>query len=535
VPDAHRGVASWTVGQLALQRGAVVSAHAALVTRPGALRRLTRRPDLSSNQIGVRATALPVLVAAPLALGVASACAGSNGPQARRAVPAGGDWARFGYDAARHNVGPARTGITAANVGRLKRQQVRLPGTVDSSPIYLRGVVVRGRRHDVFLVTTSYGKTLALDAASGSVLWTFTPTGYASWAGSDTITNATPIADPGRRFVYAAAPDGRIHKLRLGSGAEVRSGGWPATITRLPAREKIGPALNYFRGLLLGATGGYLGDAPHYQGHVVAISAASGRIVHVWNALCSDRHALIEPRLCPESGAAIWARSGVVVDPASGRLLVATGDGRFDGKRYWGDSVLMLSHDAGRLVLSWTPKNYAALDSGDVDLGSTAPALLSSTLAVQSGKDGKLRLLRLRSLGGGIGRLGGELQTISAPGGNGVFSTIAVWRAKGAVRLFVATSSGTWAYVLRSGRLRVAWRRGEAGTSPVLAGGLLYVYNPDGGLNVLRPTTGALVARLPAGGGHWNSPIVTDGRIGLPEGDANDHRTSGVLDIFRLP
>jgi hypothetical protein len=63
---------------------------------------------------------------------------------------------------------------------------------------------------------------------------------------------------------------------------------------------------------------------------------------------------------------------------------------------------------------------------------------------------------------------------------------------------------------------------------------LLYVYSPSGGLNVYRPTTGALLARLPAGPGHWNSPIVTDGRIALPEGNANDHRTSGVLNIYRL-
>jgi outer membrane protein assembly factor BamB len=131
--------------------------------------------------------------------------------------------------------------------------------------------------------------------------------------------------------------------------------------------------------------------------------------------------------------------------------------------------------------------------------------------------------------------VGGELQTISAPGGDGVFSAPAVWRAKGMVRLFVSTFSGTWAYALTGGRLRIAWRRAEAGTSPVVAGGLLYVYNPDGGLSVLRPRTGRLIARLPSGRGHWNSPIVTDGLIVLPEGDANDHRTSGVLNVFRLP
>jgi outer membrane protein assembly factor BamB len=475
-----------------------------------------------------------LLVAVSLSVGVASACGGSQASK-QASIRAGGDWTRFGYDAARHNAGPARTGITAANVGRLRRQRVRLPGTVDSSPIYLRSVTVLGSRHDLFVVTTSYGKTIAVDAASGGHLWTFTPGGYAGWAGGAQITNATPVAAPSRQFVYAAAPDGRIHKLRVATGAEVRAGPWPVAITRLPTREKIGPALNYANGLVLAATGGYIGDAPPYQGHVVAIAAASGRIVHVWNALCSDRHALIEPSTCAESGAAIWARSGVVVDPSTGRLLVATGNARFDGRHYWGDSVLLLSNDAGRLLRNWTPRDHAALEAGDVDLGSTAPALLGRTLAAQSGKDGKVRLVRLPSLGGTLGHVGGELQTIPAPGGDGVFSAMAVQRTKGTTRLFVSTFSATWGYELRNNRLRVAWRRSDAGTSAVLAGGLLYVYDPGGGLRVLRPSTGALVARLSAGSGHWNSPIVTDGRIALPEGDANDHRTSGVLDIYRLP
>jgi hypothetical protein len=69
----------------------------------------------------------------------------------------------------------------------------------------------------------------------------------------------------------------------------------------------------------------------------------------------------------------------------------------------------------------------------------------------------------------------------------------------------------------------------------VIAGGLLYVYDPGGGLRVYLPETGREVARLDAGSGHWNSPIVVDGRIALPEGSANQHRTTGVLDIWRLP
>jgi len=469
------------------------------------------------------------LVAAALLALLAAACASAESKRAA-AVRAGGDWTRFGYDAARRNAGPASTGITAANVGDLRRQQVAIPGTADSSPIYLRGVTVRGKRHDVFVLTTSYGRTLAVDADTGARLWLFTPRGYSSWAGSYRITNSSPVSD--RRFVWAGAPDGRIHKLSLATGREI----WSRPISLLPTREKLGTALNLSRGLVLATTGGYIGDAPPYQGHVAALNARTGRLVHVWNALCSDRHALIRPSSCSESGSAIWARSGAVVLPGSGRLLVATGDGKWDGRRHWGDSVLMLSPNAARLLQNWTPSDQARLDSGDVDLGSTAPALVSSGLAAQSGKDAKLRLLSLAHLNGTArpGRQGGELQTLAL--GDGLFSAPAVWRSEGRTWLFTATGNSTRAWMLSEGRLRLAWQKPAAGTSPVVAGGLLYVYDPaGGGLRVRRPADGAEVATLPAGSGHWSSPIVTDGRIALPEGDANEHRTSGVLDIYRLP
>jgi hypothetical protein len=461
-----------------------------------------------------------------LAVAIAAAvpAAAGGAPQATRV---GGDWTRFGYDAARRDVGPASTGITAANVAGLHRQQVALPGTVDASPIYLRNALVHGAGHDTFFMTTTYGITLAVDAASGAILWRFTPPAYSSWAGSDRITNSTPVADPNRRYLYAGAPNGRVYKLSVATGKPV----WSVSITKLPSREKLGTAMNYSRGLVLATTGGYIGDAPPYQGHVAAISAAKGRIVHVWNSLCSNRHVLIAPSSCASSDSAIWARSGAIVQPRTGNILVATGNGHFNGRHDWGDSTLLLTRNASGILRNWTPRNQAQLDSGDVDLGSTAPALLSSTRAVQSGKDGLLRLVRLPRLGGRLGHTGGELQTISAP--TGVFTTIAVWHSGGVVRIFVGTDSGTWAYVLRGGRLHVAWKRGQAGTSPVVAGGLLCVYDPGGGLNVLRPKTGSVVAHLAAGSGHWNSPIVTDGRIALPEGNANDHRTSGVLDIYR--
>jgi outer membrane protein assembly factor BamB len=471
-----------------------------------------------------------LMLALALASVLAVGCDAGSGSTVRPSAPAaklGGDWTRFGYDSARRGAGPARTGITAANVRRLRKQRVVLDGTVDASPIYLRGAVVRGSRHDTFFVTTSYGRTIAIDAATGAILWRFTPRDYSSLAGTYRITNSTPVADPNRRFVYAASPDGFVHKLSVASGAEAR--GWPVRVTLLPPREKLGTSLNFARGLVLIGTGGYIGDQPPYQGHVVAIRASTGRIVHVWNSLCSNVHRLMNPRSCPQSDSAIWARSGVVVAPGSGNLLVATGNGRFDGSRNWGDSALMLTPNASRLLRNWTPRDQASLEAGDVDLGSTAPAIVGRGLVLQSGKDAKLRLLSLSRLGGRLGGTGGELQTLRAPGGAGVFTAPAVWRN----RVFVATDSGLGCYVLRRGRLHLSWQKSAGGTSPAVAGGLLYVYS--GSLNVYAPTTGKLLASFGVGSAHWNSPIITDGRVAVPEGDANNHSTQGALDIFRLP
>ena len=43
------------------------------------------------------------------------------------------------------------------------------------------------------------------------------------------------------------------------------------------------------------------------------------------------------------------------------------------------------------------------------------------------------------------------------------------------------------------------------------------------------------LASLPAGSGHWNSPIVVGGRVILPEGNYMSHDSSGVVDIYHLP
>jgi hypothetical protein len=114
-----------------------------------------------------------------------------------------------------------------------------------------------------------------------------------------------------------------------------------------------------------------------------------------------------------------------------------------------------------------------------------------------------------------------------------MFTAAAVWRTTAGTWMFAADGGGTKAWMLKGSRLHEAWSNANGGTSPIVAGGLLWVYGPAGGLRVYAAKSGKLVTTLQAGPGHWNSPIVVDGRVALPEGNANDHLTSGVLDIWR--
>jgi outer membrane protein assembly factor BamB len=426
-------------------------------------------------------------------------------PLALAGSAAAADWPEFGYNPGRQNVGPASTGITAANVAKLKRRTIQLDGTVDSSPISVEGVIY---------VTTTYGRTEAIDAKTGKVRWRFTPPTYGSYAGSAQITNMTPIVDPDRTAIYAGAPDGVIRKLAIANGKVL----WQTKITRDPTHEKLTSSLNYSRGLVIATTGGYIGDAPPYQGHVVTLSPKTGHIAHVWNSLCADRQAIIRPSTCSASDSAIWARSGAVVLP-NGNLLVATGNAPYNGTTNFGDSVIELTPDAARVVDHWAPDNQDALNAQDLDLGSTAPALLSNGYLVQGGKEGKLYLLS-----GGLKLV----QTAATPGGTDLFSAPAVWNG---TWVFVADSAGTDAWQLRNGRLQKVWSNKSSGNSPVIAGGLLYIQG-SGGIHVYKPSTGHKVAVLPSGDAHWQSPIVVGGRVIAVEGDANQHLTSGTLDIY---
>ena len=441
------------------------------------------------------------------------------------------NWPMFGGNVESTSANMSPTGITAANVPQLARRQIMLAGTVDASAIYLQGVSVHGALHDVIFVTTTYGKTLALDAGSGGVLWEYTPDSYESLAGTRQITNSTPVANPDRQSIYAASPDGYVQQLAVSDGQPV----WRTSITKLPQREKIASPLKLFQGRVIAVTAGYIGDRTPYQGHVALLDADSGKLLQVWNSLCSNRAGLLEPESCPQAQSAIWGRAGAVIDPADGDIFVATGNGHWNGTTDWGDALIEIDATASGMLGNYTPADTEALNARDLDLGSSSPVLLGGDLIAQGGKDGKVRLLSRKAMAGDAPHRDHELQIVATPSGTDLFTQPAVWVHDGQTWMFAADNGGTAAWKLENARLQQKWKNTTGGTSPFEAGGLLFVYARQGGLNVYDAATGKHIATLPCGPGHWNSPIVLQGEIVLPEGNANDHATTGVLDIWSLP
>lgn len=469
-------------------------------------------------------------------------CATSSQPPAPVNDPglhpqlAGSDWRMFGYDPARSGVSAAATSLTTANVGKItKLWQVRLPGVADSSPILLHALPFTGGSRDVLYVTTRDGRLLALDANDGALLWSQRPSG-------PKITHSSPVADPARQYVYAYGLDGSLHRYNPITGKEATGGGWPAPITLMKQSEKQGSALNLANGRVYATTGGYIGDAPPYQGHVVTIDINSGEET-IFNSLCSNLTRLLRDGDCAEQMSGIWSRGGVVVDPVNGDIYVVTGNGDFNanhGGNDYGDSIIRLSGDASTILDSYTPHNFQQLDDTDADLGSSSPALLPTITAsatplllVQGGKDGQFRLINRANMSGqgGPGHVGGELQTLDL--GCGLFTQPTVWTdpATSKIWVFVTSVCGMRAYQARTNgsgvtRLAQVWANGDALTTPVIAGGVLFAAG-SGALRAYDPTSGRALwssAQASANGTisgiHWESPIVVGGSVYITDENA---------------
>ena len=393
--------------------------------------------------------------------------------------PAGGRWPTYHGDVTRSGVaaGPSLAGVRHAWTSP------QLDATVYAEPLAIGARVITATEND-----TVY----ALDAETGTVAWQRhlgTPVDSASLPCGNIVPTsgitATPVADPGGGLLYVAAflapAQHELFALRTSNGAVL----WHRPIDPPgmdPRTQQLRSALALANGSVYVAYGGLFGDCGSYHGWVAALAAdGSGP--------------LLDYRVPTTNAGGIWAPSGPAVD-RDGNLFVATGNSFSADTFDLGDSVIELSPQLKELRF-FAPEDWAALNTGDVDLGSVGPTLLPGGRVFQIGKGGVGYLLDANDLGG----IGGELS--SAPVCGGSFGgtahdgrSIYVPCSDGLVAVRVADDGRSFDEVWHSAAF-------DAGP-PIVAGGLVWSidlsssallgFDPAGGSEVVRRADGRGVA-----------------------------------------
>jgi hypothetical protein len=457
------------------------------------------------------------------------------------------DWPQFDGSSSHSGFNPYETTISPANVVTLRQHwRIALPDVADGAP-----VVAVGGPQDLAIVTTKAGVLVARNLETGALVWSHALANDGCMihhvGGVPCFTTSSPVITGD--YVYGYGDDGRVHKVSLATGVEVTTPPWPVVATLKPWDEKGSSALASAQAnghtYVYATNSGYPGDAGDYQGHVTAIDADNGAS-KVFNTLCSDQpvHFVAAPGTpdCAQVQSGVWARAGVTYSSATNRIYLATGNATYNPAIHdWGDTVLALNPDGTGTgsdpVDYFTPLNYAILNSNDLDLGSTLPALVDLPmgmsvlhLGVQGGKEGVLKLLNMASLGG----LNDGLETVPGPGGE-ILTAPAVWTDGSGVRwVFVSSESHLAGYTVtlnasNQPQLTQQWDIATTATSPLVANGVLYV---AGGTSVraYNPHTGGLLwtSSPPIGSIHWQSPVVVDGLVLVEDG-------SGYLTAWGLP
>ena len=190
---------------------------------------------------------------------------GAAPPPASAATTA---WTQFGNGPSHTGVNDAETQLVPGTVGSLAPLfTATLPGTSDGSAVLQPGVSTAGGTRDLLFVTTKDGWIVALDAATGATVWSHQNgpgTCRINNGSTPCYTTSSPAIDPGGAWVYSYGLDGTVHKYAIGTGAEVRTGGWPERTTAKPWDEKMSPALSIAtvagHSYLYASNGGYPGD-----------------------------------------------------------------------------------------------------------------------------------------------------------------------------------------------------------------------------------------------------------------------------------
>ncbi len=362
--------------------------------------------------------------------GITSTGGLTGGGGSSTSIATGGSQAQPGDSVLMHHKNLNRDGLyiqpslTKAAVATLKADTAFsatvIKGAVYAQPLFVDG---GGSGKDLLIIATELNNVHALDAVTGAEIWTKnlgTPVPLSSMPCGNIdpfgITG-TPVIDFASRTIFVDAmttPDSGATKKHLIFALSVDTGatksGWPVDVGAVakngtttfnnPPQGQRG-ALAIVNGTLYVPFGGLYGDCGAFHGWVISLPISDPTQVQSWATTLM--------------AGGIWAPGGISSD--SSYIYVSTGNTQgATSSTAWGggDAVIRLGLGAAfaNTPTYFAPRNWVALDNGDLDLG-TAPIvfdLAGSTpgqLAIAFGKDGGAYLLDRMNLGGVGNAIGG--------------------------------------------------------------------------------------------------------------------------------
>jgi outer membrane protein assembly factor BamB len=331
------------------------------------------------------------------------------------AAQATGDWPTWGHDQERSGWNRAETTLTKNNVSRLGvlwSIQLSTPPTdivlsTLTAPVGIADVATaQGSRNMLFLLGAD-DTLFALDAADGKVIWQKTfpnavPVKRAATWLCPNAANATPVIDKQKGVIYFVTSDGKLRGVAVGDGTD-----------RLTPTDFVAPyardwSLNLIDNVVYTTSGRGCGQLDADAEMAAALlSKDTGVQLDPGTISAADISDPEHPRVTHfyTSGgrpAGPWGRGGVAKTPKG--IVTQTADGPFDPSAgNFGHSVLELAPHATRLIDSFTPSNWKAMNAKDLDFGSGSPIVFSfkgRTMIATAGKEGAIYLLDASDLGG---------------------------------------------------------------------------------------------------------------------------------------
>jgi len=409
----------------------------------------------------------------------------------------GGDWPVYHHDLARSGVSSDQTAL--GNV-RHAWTSPRLDELVYAQPLVVGNSVI---------VATEGNTVYSLDATNGAIRWHKNlgspvdggslPCGNINPSG---ITG-TPAIDAAAGIIYVVAylrsgPHHELFAMNLSDG----SVSWHRTIDPpglSAVVEQERGALAVANGRIYVPFGGLFGDCGPYKGAVVASS--------------EDGVSSLLSYVVPTSReGGIWNPAGVVVESFAA-LLFTTGNTASTGGFDFGNAVIRLRGNL-KLVDYFAPTDWAALNAGDVDLGSVDPVIVSDTRILAVGKAGIAYLLHGETPVN-LGHIGGEIASKK------VCSRAFGQPATRGSMVFVTCEDSLVALHTGESTLSIAWRNAGGSGPSIIAAGAVWTMKSSGRLIALNPASGKVLfsTDLGAPATRFISPSAAGGRLFVADGN----------------